>query len=135
MNAVDTSVVVPAASPWHDGHARARAVCSGDVRLPAHVAVETFAVLTRFPPPHRVSPSIARQWLARRFGNEPVVVFPAAGYPHLLDGVVSGGIAGVAVYDALVGATARAAGAMLVTMDRRAARTYEVMGVPLRLLD
>jgi len=99
------------------------------------VAVETFAVLTRFPPPHRVSPSIDGQWLARRFGNEPVLVFPADGYPHLLDGVVSGGIAGVAVYDALVGATARAAGAMLVTMDRRAARTYEVMGVPSRLLD
>jgi predicted nucleic acid-binding protein len=69
------------------------------------------------------------QWLAQRSGQEPVLVLPADGYDELLNGVVADGIAGGGVYDALVGATVRAAGATLLTFDRRAARTYEAMGV------
>ncbi len=92
-------------------------------------------MLTRLPPPHRISPKIARQWLAQRFGQAPVLVLPAEGYEEFLDGAVASGIAGGGIYDALVGATVRAAGATLLTFDRRAARTYEAMGVAYHYLD
>ncbi|MGI9120295.1 MAG: PIN domain-containing protein [Acidimicrobiales bacterium] len=135
MNAVDTSVVVPAASPWHDDHAVARAACGeADVRLPAHVAIETYAVLTRLPPPHRVSPTVARDWLTRRFGGAPVLALATDRHLRLLDSAAKGGITGGAVYDALVAATSQVAGAVLLTLDRRAARTYEAMGASYRFL-
>jgi predicted nucleic acid-binding protein len=44
------------------------------------------------------------------------------------------GIAGGAVYDGLIALTARAAGAELVSLDRRAAETYERCGASVRLL-
>ena len=44
--------------------------------------------------------------------------------------VLSGG----AIYDALVGASAAYAGATLLTLDRRAVRAYEAVGVDFRLL-
>jgi predicted nucleic acid-binding protein len=44
------------------------------------------------------------------------------------------GIAGGAAYDALVASTAAASGEILITLDRRALRTYEAMGASVRLL-
>ncbi|MGI8758142.1 MAG: PIN domain-containing protein [Acidimicrobiales bacterium] len=135
MNAVDTSVVVPGASPRHDDHALAKAACGGAaVELPVHVAIEAYAVLTRLPPPHRVSPAVAQEWLTRRFGGSPVLALAADRHLHLLDSAAQGGIAGGAVYDALVAATCQVAGAVLLTLDRRAARTYQAMGAPYRFL-
>lgn len=134
MIAPDTSVVVAAASPWHDLHSVAlSALRDGGARLPAHVAVETYAVLTRMPPPHRVAPRLVRDYLARRFAG-PVLTLPADDHVALLDAAAEGGIAGGAVYDALVGATSRAAGATLVTLDRRAAATYQAVGAPYQTL-
>jgi predicted nucleic acid-binding protein len=43
-------------------------------------------------------------------------------------------IRGGATYDALIGATVRAAGASLVTCDRRAVATYERLGLEFDLL-
>jgi predicted nucleic acid-binding protein len=135
VNAVDTSVVVAAASTWHDEHERVRSACGPDVRLPAHVAVETYAVLTRLPPPHRVSPGVAREWLARRFGHKPVLTLAAEAHAAFMDEAAASGVSGGGIYDALVAAIAQAAGATLLTIDRRAARTYEALGVAYRYLD
>jgi len=44
------------------------------------------------------------------------------------------GIAGGSVYDALVGATARAHGLTLISRDRRARLTYEALGVDVRFI-
>ena len=44
------------------------------------------------------------------------------------------GIAGGAVYDALIGLTAAQHGAELVTRDVRAAATYEALAVPHRVI-
>jgi predicted nucleic acid-binding protein len=43
-------------------------------------------------------------------------------------------IRGGAAYDALIGATARSAGAKLYTCDRRARATYELLGVDVEFL-
>ena len=50
----DSSVVVAALTPWHEHHAVARSALAKTELLISHVVAETFAVLTGFPPPHRV---------------------------------------------------------------------------------
>lgn len=50
MIAVDTSVVVAAFASWHEGHASAVSALARRPRLPTHVTVEAFSVLTRLPP-------------------------------------------------------------------------------------
>lgn len=133
MIAVDTSVVVAAFASWHEGHVVARATLSTEVRLPAHVALEVYSVLTRLPPPHRAKAGFAASFLRARFG-EPLLELPAPAYLALIDEASDKHIEGGAVYDALVAATARHWGAKLLTRDRRAIRTYDALGVPYELV-
>jgi predicted nucleic acid-binding protein len=133
VTVVDTSVVVAAFASWHAQHAVADSVVDGKARLVAHCAVEAFSVLTRLPPPHRVAAPLVRDFLAARF-PEPYVVLPADEYRALVPRLVELGVNGGAAYDALVAATARAAGETLVSCDRRAAQTYERVGVDFGLL-
>jgi predicted nucleic acid-binding protein len=134
MTLVDTSVVVAAFASWHAQHAVANSVVDGKARLVAHCAVEAFSVLTRLPPPHRVAGLIVRDFLAARF-PEPYAALDADEYRVLIPRLVGLGISGGAAYDALVAATAGAVGATLVSCDRRAAQTYERVGIDFRLLE
>ena len=135
MIVVDTSVAVAAALPWHESHREARAALPRvRTQLLAHVAIETFSVLTRLPPPHRVPPDVALAYLTTAF-RAPEIALPAESYRSLLETAVAKGIAGGTVYDALVARTAQEAGGTLLTLDRRAARTYERVGVAHRLID
>jgi predicted nucleic acid-binding protein len=110
LNVVDTSVVVAAALPWHESHGAARSALSRTkAALLAQVAVETYSVLTRLPPPSRVPASVAREYLGETFALPPLVLAPD-GYLRLLDLAAAESIAGGALYDALVGATARKPG-------------------------
>lgn len=70
MNTVDTSVSVAAFTSWHEGHKGAAEVLGAGARLPAHCALESYSVLTRLPPPHRVAAGLARSFLRSRF-TEP----------------------------------------------------------------
>lgn len=128
MIAVDTSVVVAAFASWHEGHAAAQAALARRPRLIAHVAIETYSVLTRLPPPHRASASIVAEFLTASFAAPPLVLPPEA-YFELIVGAARTALTGGAIYDALIGATARSAGATLLTRDRRAISTYEALGV------
>lgn len=132
MIAVDTSVVVAAFASWHQGHAAARAALARRPHLIAHVAIETYSVLTRLPPPHRASASLVADFLATAF-TAPPLVLPAEAYLELIDGAAQAPLPGGAIYDALVGVTARNAGATLLTRDRRAIPTYEALGVAFEL--
>jgi predicted nucleic acid-binding protein len=134
VTVVDTSVVIAAFASWHAQHASADKVIDGRSRLAAHCAVEAFSVLTRLPPPHRVAAHLVRDFLAARF-PEPYVALDGEAYGALIPRLVELGISGGAAYDALVAATARAAGETLISCDRRAAHTYERVGVDFRLLD
>jgi len=131
--AVDTSVVVAAFASWHDGHRTAAAALARKPRVPPHVLIETFSVLTRLPPPHRAPAALVAAFLAERFANVPLALPPRAHLP-LIEQAASNGIAGGSVYDALIAATVRHAGARLLTRDRRAANTYERFGVEYELL-
>jgi predicted nucleic acid-binding protein len=134
LNTVDTSVAVAAALPWHESHTAARSALSrAKTPLLAQVAVETYSVLTRLPPPQRVPASVARDYLRETFARPPLTLAPD-GYVRLLDVAAAEGIAGGALYDALIAATAGEAGAMLLTLDRRAVATYQALRVDYRLV-
>ena len=134
MIAADTSAAVAAALPWHEGHeAAVSALASGKTPLLAHVGIETYSVLTRLPASFRVPAQVARGFLEETFALPPIVL-SADGHRRLLDLAAAEGIVGGAIYDALVGATAQEAGATLLTRDRRAVATYQLLRVPYELV-
>ena len=128
MIAVDTSVVVAAFASWHQGHPAAAAVLSRRPRVPAHVLLESFSVLTRLPPPHRAPADLVASFLEQRFREAPLVL-PARAHRDLVMKAADTGLAGGAIYDVLIAATARHAGATLLTRDQRARPVYERVGV------
>ena len=133
MIAVDSSVVVAAFASWHEGNRSAAAVLARKPRVPAHVLVETYSVLTRLPSPHRAPSLVVTAFLEQRFRQAPLTL-PARAWPRLLGLASEAGITGGAVYDALIGVTARHAGATLLTRDRRATTVYEKIGVSYELV-
>jgi predicted nucleic acid-binding protein len=132
--AVDSSVVVAGFASWHDGHHTAAAVLARKPRVPAHVLVESFSVLTRLPPPHRAPGRLVARFLSERFSRPPPLALPAGAHLRLIEQAAVEGIAGGSIYDALIGATARHAHVRLLTRDRRAAATYERLGVEYEIL-
>jgi predicted nucleic acid-binding protein len=134
VTSADTSVTVAAFASWHEDHRLALEALSRGVRLIGHVALETYAVLTRLPAPHRVRPELVTEYLTRSFAG-PLLLLSAREHRRLLSSVSSARITGGAVYDALIAATALASGETLLTLDRRALSTYELIGARVRLLD
>lgn len=133
MIALDTSAVVPMFASWHEAHATARRVLAESPTIPAHVALETYSVLTRLPAPHRVPGPIVIEYLGRVFPAKRRLAASAKLQANLPRRCATLGIEGGGVYDALVGATALEHKATLVTRDRRAASVYRAFGVDFRL--
>ncbi|HZR53959.1 MAG TPA: type II toxin-antitoxin system VapC family toxin [Streptosporangiaceae bacterium] len=133
MKAVDSSVVIAAFATWHEHHAVARKAMADRPRLIAHAAIETYSVLTRLPPPHRAGPSIVHEFIAERFA-EPFLVLSETGYQELLATVAARGILGGPAYDALIAFTAAEHDATLLSLDQRAAATYEAVGAAVQQL-
>jgi predicted nucleic acid-binding protein len=131
--ALDTSVVIPMFAAWHEAHRSSILLLAEEPRLPAHVAIESFSVLTRLPTPHRVPASVVVEFLDRVFPPATRLVPDGpelAAFPRTC---MEAGIAGGAVYDALVAMTVRRHGATLVTRDRRALGTYRAFGAAIRM--
>ncbi len=133
MKAVDTSVVVAAFASWHEHHVIARRAMASRPRLVAHAAVESYSVLTRLPPPHRAQPSIVHTFITERF-TDPFLTLSDTGYQGLLATVAASRILGGPAYDALIAFTAAEHRATLVSLDQRAAVTYEAIGVTVEQL-
>ncbi|WP_067436168.1 type II toxin-antitoxin system VapC family toxin [Nocardioides jensenii] len=124
----DTSVLVPALLAWHPDHAACRRAVTGSVdTVPAHVLLECYSVLTRLPAPHRLAAADA----AQAVGALPwkPLTLPAGRHRDIVMTLARDGIRGGAVYDALVAATALHHDRLLLTRDRRARSTYDVIGV------
>jgi predicted nucleic acid-binding protein len=128
VNAVDSSVAIPAFATWHPAHAAARAIVAGGVALPAHVALETYSVVTRLPAPHRGSPVNVLRFLRESFTGDWLTLHGSS-TRELIEELTEQGISGGATYDGLIAVTVRATGARLLTRDVRARRTYELLGV------
>jgi predicted nucleic acid-binding protein len=131
--AVDTSVVVAAFASWHDAHRSAAAALARRPRIPAHVLIEAFSVLTRLPAPHRSPPEVVATFLDEQFPQAPLSL-PGAAVRSLLHAAVVARISGGAIYDALIAETVKRAGATLLTRDRRAVFTYERLAVRHQLI-
>jgi predicted nucleic acid-binding protein len=129
---VDTSLAIALVVADHEHH-RADAVGSRALGLAGHAAFETFSILTRLPPPARRSPGAVARLIAHNFSATRFLSDRAAG--ELLARLGPLGIAGGAVYDALVGAAAVEHGLTLMTRDRRAADTYRRLDVKFVLVD
>jgi predicted nucleic acid-binding protein len=131
--AVDTSVVVAGFASWHVGHKPALAALARGPRVPAHVLLEAYSVLTRLPPPHRAPADVVSAFLRERFGEAPLSLPPRA-YLELVVSMAGAGLTGGAIYDALIASCARNAGATLLTRDERALPVYERVGVRYELV-
>jgi predicted nucleic acid-binding protein len=133
VNAVDTSVAIPAFASWHRAHQSALEIVNAGAILPAHVAYETYSVLTRMPDPHRAAPSSVIRFLEESFDGAWVTL-PDGAMARLLGELADHGIRGGSTYDGLVGATARSVGATLISRDRRAKPIYDLLGVEVEFI-
>jgi toxin FitB len=88
--------------------------------------VETYAVLTRLPGSSRLAPADAARLIRERF--VPPLLLSAKASRRIADVLSELGIAGGAVYDALVALAAVEHDADLATRDLRAKATYDAVG-------
>lgn len=126
--ALDTSEAVRLLVRSHRAHSEVVAWWSGrPIALSGHALAETYSVLTRLPGDARLSPLDAARLLEERFVSPLIVaVETTLRLPAILAGL---GIAGGAVYDALVALAAADNDCVLATRDARARSTYESVGV------
>jgi predicted nucleic acid-binding protein len=131
--ALDTSIAVPLLVKNHRAHSLVVEWWQGrELALSGHAFVETYSVLTRLPGDIRLAPGDAARLLNERF-TEPLLLSPTAsiGLPKTLAGL---GIAGGAVYDAMVALAALEHEYVLATRDARAKSTYDAVGVQVEVV-
>ncbi len=130
---VDTSVAVALVVADHTDHKRVTsALRRRRLGLAGHAAFETFSVLTRLPPPARRDAATIDRILRAGFPATRFLGADGAASLHRRLGEL--GIAGGAVYDALVGAAAVAHRLPLATRDTRALDVYRALDVELELI-
>jgi predicted nucleic acid-binding protein len=130
---LDTSAAVAFLVADHKHHdATFEALAQRQLGLAGHAAFETFSVLTRLPPPARRTPAAVSRLLAANFPHTRFLSGSRAS--ELLAALASHRLAGGAVYDALVAATALEHHLTLATRDKRALDTYRALDVTVELL-
>lgn len=130
---VDTSAALALVQRENPFHLAARARLLACRRgMAGHAAGELLSVLTRLPPPNRLSPTAALRLEEADFPESRFL--PVRATKDLLRELAQAGLAGGAVYDGLVGAAARQHQLPLITCDRRAEPTYRMLGVNYELL-
>jgi len=125
--AVDTSVIIAGLLAWHEHHENAfRSLTAlldseDEFILPAPVLMEAYSVMTRLPPPHRLSPRDAFSLLDTSF-RQCARIAQLGGrdiWPFLRD-AAQDGTAGGQTYDAQILACAAKAGAeRMLTLNTR----------------
>lgn len=126
--AVDTSVAVPLLLRSHPAHTTVVRWWNGrEIALSGQALVETYSVLTRLSGDARLAPADAVRLIDAGFA--PPLLLSNAHARRLPDTLSGLGIAGGAVYDALVALAAKEHGTPLATRDARARGTYESVGV------
>ena len=133
MRSADSSVTIAALvddHPAHDAAADALAVCETTI---AHVAIETYSVLTRLPPPGRFDANMVVTALDERLPST-YLTLDANSFAKAPGRFAKADIAGGATYDGLIALTALEHDLELISRDRRAARSYRALGVRFTLL-
>jgi toxin FitB len=123
--AIDTNVIIAALVSWHDQHERAVAVVEnhlkrGDLVLPVPALVESYAVMTRLPAPHRLAPGDAFQVLHESFGDVQLAAVPTVGIWRTLREMAGASVSGGRSYDGwIVKAAIAAKATALLTFNVR----------------
>jgi predicted nucleic acid-binding protein len=119
--------MVAAVCSWHEHHEVAAAEIERRLErrerlcVPAPALIETYAVLTRLPPPHRFAAADAWALIEANFvANVTIKALDATTCVDLLRRGATQDLAGGRTYDAVIGECARLAGAaVLLTFNRR----------------
>jgi predicted nucleic acid-binding protein len=105
--------MIAAVCSWHEHHEPAanelerRLARREKMVVAAPALVEAYAVLTRLPPPHRISPEAAIALLENNFmKSATVIALTAKSYAALLQLAPKNGVAGGRTYDAVIGTCA-----------------------------
>ena len=108
--------MIAAVCSWHEHHETAaneiesRLAGRAKMIVAAPAVVEAYAVLTRLPPPHRLSPQTALTLLESNFLKlGTVIALNAKSYQTLLLNAPKNNVAGGRIYDAVIGACAEKA--------------------------
>lgn len=122
--ATDTSVLVAGLLGWHESHAPSlvalkTARTARELIVPLPALVESYAVMTRLPPPHRLAPEAALDLLSGSLeGSALVVGLDGPEAWSLLRALADARVTGGGTYDALILACAwKARAARLLTLD------------------
>jgi predicted nucleic acid-binding protein len=126
MIALDSSVIVAALLSWHEKHRPAasaveRALASKEgIVIPSHALVESYAVMTRLPPPHRLAPADALALLRENFAATRLASITGRAFWPVINRLAAAGLGGGITYDALILESATDAGASaLLTLNKR----------------
>ncbi len=119
--------MVAAVCSWHERHGAAvvaieRRLDRGQrLALAAHALIETYAVLTRLPAPHRLAPADAWALVKANFvDNATIVTLNGPAHVALLSRLAAAGVGGGQSYDAVIAACASQVRAeTLLTFTRR----------------
>jgi predicted nucleic acid-binding protein len=131
--APDTSIAIAALLADHTAHEAASEALATCTTTIAHVAAETYSVLTRLPPPHSTEAGTAATALAERLPSEHVTL-PASHHAGAPERLAAAGVSGGATYDGLIALTALEHDLELLSRDHRAARTYRALGARFQLI-
>jgi len=122
----DTSVLVATVCSWHEHHKRTlaelarREHAAEELVLSSHSLAEAYAVLTRFPAPHRLRSADAVALLESNWSETPAVHLTADETWRTLRRAQRRGVIGGQTYDMLIAASALKAGATtIVTWNER----------------
>jgi predicted nucleic acid-binding protein len=129
----DSSVVIAAFASWNQHHELALEALGAATDLVAHAELESYAVLTRLPEPFRAEPALVAEYLRKDYPGKRMIL-PESERRALISRFARLSIAGDAVYDAMVATTAAHHGYRLLSCDRRAASTYDRLGVEVEYL-
>lgn len=121
----DTSILIAAFCAWHEHHEIAlKALTMADKReslmIAVPVLVETYAVLTRLPAPHRLTPRSAAEMIHSNLQSNELVTLQRRGCWKMLADFAKREISGGLTYDAIVVAcAAQSRVRALLTLNRR----------------
>ncbi len=122
--AADTSVIVAALLTWHEHHAPSQkalenAMDEGPLVIPVAVLVESYAVMTRLPAPHRLSPLSAHALLEQNFAASALMESLTGDECRaLLATLAADSVAGGRTYDAqILAAAVKSRAGILLTLN------------------
>lgn len=105
----DASCMIPFVCSWHENHDRATAEVQYRVKqreklvVAAPALVETYSVLTRLPPPYRLSATVAWTLVESNFVKSVrTISLDSKTYLDLLRDAAARGVAGGRVYDEVI---------------------------------